>query len=270
LGKDEGFKVSPHHKASLSNKEFSMDQKSKSASDFMLARMNGNSGAVKVEKFESPFIQPETIGLSQDKRISTEAMNFVGQKVQDLKAIGGGEIRIDLHPKDLGQLEIRVGMNRGKMEVTIEAEKSETLNALQNSSDQLRGKLELIASSDLKLLAKNPEKPVLARDFSQKVDTSLKSSSIGSSQDLMGMRLGAATHKAQAAKGNLEVVAPLAHSQSQDLPNFGSEEVGRSENLRSPEFEVRANGESRSSDFSKDERSDTWKKWEEYQKRKSA
>ena len=270
LSKEEGFKVSPHHKASLSNKEFSMDQKSKSASDFMLARMNGSGNAVKIEKFESPFIQPESIGLSQDKRISAEAMNFVGQKVQDLKAIGGGEIKIDLHPKDLGQLEIRVGMNRGKMEVTIEAEKPETLSALQNSSEQLKGKLNLIASSELKLLSKVPEKAILAQDHSVQSGTSPKLASVGSSQDMMGLRMGSATQKGQVSKQNFETFAPLSQSQAIDAPSFGSEDMGRPEILRTPDFEVRANGESRSSDFSKEEKSDTWKRWEEYQKRKSA
>ena len=241
--------------------------KVQNAGDFMLGRLdNSTQGSAKSISFESPFIDAQKVGSPEDKRVSSEALNFVGQKVQDLKNSGGGEVKVDLHPKHLGALEIRVGMVHGKMEVTISAENPDTLKALQNSSEQLKGNLELIAVTDLKVQSKM-ERPAEAMTSSS---LSVATKSAPSSQDLMSMHdlKGSAAHAPRPAS-IADVASRVDTNQMQgDGP---SAPIESRESVRiEPKLEASRSSGSMQDDASPEGKSEAWERWEEYQRRKSA
>ena len=94
---------------------------------------------------------PQKLGAPSDRRISSGTVDFVADKVDALRAQGGGRLRVEMSPKDLGGLEIRVSMARGQMKVELFAERPETLQAVRNSSSELGAKLSAIAPAQLEI-----------------------------------------------------------------------------------------------------------------------
>ncbi len=81
-----------------------------------------------------------------DNRLSSHSVGFVAEKVQNLVDQGGGQIRVQLNPHNLGSLEIRVSMKPGGgVDVQVRAEKETTRIAFENSKGDLTQKLQQLS-----------------------------------------------------------------------------------------------------------------------------
>ncbi len=148
--------------------------------DFVLGQLNAQpaSGETPVALFDG-----SQLGEVGDRRISPEAMNFVANKVESLKARGGGTLRVELNPNGMGSLEIRVSMKKGGLDVQLLAERPETLSILKGSQVQLTEKLQEIAPVKLDLVQFSA-KEIQSRSNQPFVRTE----STPSSQELMSIK----------------------------------------------------------------------------------
>jgi hypothetical protein len=76
------------------------------------------------------------------KSSDQNVVDFVSEKVQNLQAAGGGTLRVGLDTKDMGQIEIKVTLRAGRVDVTISGESSELTRQLEASRSELTSKLE--------------------------------------------------------------------------------------------------------------------------------
>ena len=129
--------------------EKSVPKKTVNGSDFLLERAVVDGANIK--KGEPSLVAADKLGTPTDRRISSSAVDFVAQKVDSLRQQGGGRLRVEMSPRDLGQLEIRVTMARGQMKVELLAEKPETLAAMRSSIKDLGDRLEAIAPANLQV-----------------------------------------------------------------------------------------------------------------------
>lgn len=116
------------------------------ASDFVLDRLGP---AAESAEAAPALFEAHSLGETSDRRISPEALNFVANKVDNLKAQGGGVLRVELNPNGLGQLEIKVTNRKSGLEVQLIAANPETLRALKSNEAQLTQKLQEIAPTRL-------------------------------------------------------------------------------------------------------------------------
>ncbi len=131
--------------AFVSPRQEALDSRPKSVRDFFLdsdtAMAAGSKSAPQM--MEAPALRNvEALGEPMDKRISHQAVDHVAEKIDALKAQGGGVVKVHLDPKDLGGLSLRVSMRSGVAKVEIVAEKSETAQLLKNSGSELVSRLE--------------------------------------------------------------------------------------------------------------------------------
>jgi hypothetical protein len=130
-----------------------------SGHEFLLDRMDlstqANARGADVASMRSPALVGAAALASpeSDRRISPESANFVAEKVESLRAQGGGQLRVQLDSQGMGAIEIRVSMSRGQVQVKLAAEKPETLKALQDSRSDLLGRLESSRPASLELAA---------------------------------------------------------------------------------------------------------------------
>ncbi|MEO5666599.1 MAG: flagellar hook-length control protein FliK, partial [Bdellovibrionota bacterium] len=68
--------------------------------------------------------------------------DFVSDKVATLQAAGGGTLRVGLDTKDMGQIEIKVTMRAGRVDVKISGESPEITRQLEAGRSELTAKLE--------------------------------------------------------------------------------------------------------------------------------
>ncbi len=88
------------------------------------------------------------LATHDDSRIATQSVSFVAEKVEALKAQGGGTLKVDLKPRELGAVEIQVRYNNsGELEIKVSAERPETVKALQGSHADLMGRIEKTAKT---------------------------------------------------------------------------------------------------------------------------
>jgi flagellar hook-length control protein FliK len=83
------------------------------------------------------------------------------QSAQVLLRQGGGEMKVQMNPEGLGQVDLKVNVNDGKVEVQILAETADTKRLLEKNITDLRSSLSghKLEVSDLKVdMAKAPEK----------------------------------------------------------------------------------------------------------------
>jgi len=119
------------------------------ASEFMLDRMSGNSGTAL--EIAPAIVTASTLGEAGDRRVSAESLNLVADRIESLKARGGGTLKVELNPSDMGAIEIRVTKVGDEVQVRLTAEKPATLEALKASSADLTAKLESLAPSKLEI-----------------------------------------------------------------------------------------------------------------------
>ncbi|MBP7843715.1 MAG: flagellar hook-length control protein FliK [Proteobacteria bacterium] len=112
-----------------SGADFLLEQSPASAAGVSAAALSLKAGDLLKDK--------SAVGTSGDKRISSDAINFVSHHVDLLKASGGGQMKIDLHPSELGSIEITVKKDGKSMSVDIKVEKPETLKMLSEQKDIL-------------------------------------------------------------------------------------------------------------------------------------
>jgi|GEM_PF-2536977 len=116
--------------------------------DMLLDRMDVSVEASKQGVNAANLRAPALVGAAamaapeSDRRISSESVSFVAEKIETLRAQGGGQLRVELNPNGMGSIEIRVSMVRGQVQVKLAAERPETLKALQESRGDLLGRLE--------------------------------------------------------------------------------------------------------------------------------
>lgn len=130
-----------------------------SGADFLLeqspASAAGVSAAAVSLKAVDLLKDKSAVGTSSDKRISSDAINFVSHHVDLLKASGGGQMKIDLHPSELGSIEITVKKDGKSMSVDIKVEKPETLKMLSEQKDMLSQTLNRQTKTSLSFEAKH-------------------------------------------------------------------------------------------------------------------
>jgi hypothetical protein len=127
--------------------EQSPNQSSK-ASDFILSQFTVDS---KMSEAKPAILNLETLGNSQDLRIAPNSVDFLSEKIEALKSQGGGMIRVEMNPQDLGGLEIKVSQARGRLVVELKVEKDSTLKVFENSKGELSRKLDDLTPTNLSI-----------------------------------------------------------------------------------------------------------------------
>lgn len=116
-------------------------KRSQSGGEFLLNHATADKSAAPAA---TALVGSAALGKTGDRRISPESLDFVADKVDALKSQGGGRLKVEMSPRDLGSIEIRVSVARGQMKVEVLAEKPETLKALHASKAELATKLDQI------------------------------------------------------------------------------------------------------------------------------
>ncbi|NCN28579.1 hypothetical protein GW915_13525 [bacterium] len=112
---------------------------SMSASEFMVRGMS--SERHEGQGMESVVKMPEVLLQPGDKRVSPQAMSFVSNKVDQLKAQGGGQLTVKLNPVELGEIQIDVRRGENGMSVTLRASNPETQKLFAGSTQELERSL---------------------------------------------------------------------------------------------------------------------------------
>ena len=134
-----------------------VESKPKSASEFLLdsthsrAAMAAGAGLVSDPKGTPALIGGSDLGGPSELRISPQSVSFVADRIEALKANGGGTVRVELNPVELGGIEIRVSMRGRKLEVKLSAEKASTQAAFEAARSELTQKLEGIKPARLEI-----------------------------------------------------------------------------------------------------------------------
>jgi hypothetical protein len=84
----------------------------------------------------------ESLGEARDARISPQALSYVSDRVTELKAQGGGRMKVDLDSQELGAVELSVTVRGSQVNVEIKAERPEVQHMLNNSKIDLMSKIE--------------------------------------------------------------------------------------------------------------------------------
>ena len=111
------------------------------AKDFFLDRSelsNAASGPQTRTVLASAVGAKGLVSKTSDQNV----VDFVSDKVQNLQAAGGGTLRVGLDTKDMGQIEIKVTLRAGRVDVRISGESPELTRQLEASRSELTSKLE--------------------------------------------------------------------------------------------------------------------------------
>ena len=130
--------------------------KAVNASDFLLDQSMTSRGAVAsdAKPQASALVGAKQIGQPGDHRIAPQALDFVADKVQGLRDQGGGTLRVQLAPKEMGIVELKVSVIRGQLTVKMTAESPETMKALEANKADLVAKLEHTMPTQLEISSK--------------------------------------------------------------------------------------------------------------------
>lgn len=89
------------------------------------------------------LVGADTLGEPGDRRLEPQAVGVVAEKIDALRAQGGGTLRVELAPEELGAIEIRVTQRAsGLVVVKLSAEKSSTREALGASQSDILAQIE--------------------------------------------------------------------------------------------------------------------------------
>lgn len=252
-----------------------LKKKSTEAKDFLLDHQVGYSRAAEKASFqEMPvFLAPASIGEPTDNRMAPDALNFMADKIESLQAQGGGRLKLELNPKELGLVEIKVSMRGGKLNVDLSAERQETLSAINNSKSQLLDKLTTVGPANLVITPKL--EPMFAR---QGVEIKGSNSSLTSnSQEMISLRDLSGSSQARNVQDTIKVgsnVEAVRHAVGRT--DFdGGVFVDGVESLKVqtsiPNKETLSESRSDSSGWQRDDRREQARqKWQDFRERKSA
>jgi len=150
--------------SSSDNAKFHENLKSRSmsAQELLLEKGNEQSFAqsaainqpVRENQVPAALSSSSELGTHTDPRISRESLDFVADKIDKLKSQGGGSIRIELAPKEMGSIDVKIGMRGGQLQVQIKADNMVAQNSLNQSKQELLGKLDLIAPAQISISSK--------------------------------------------------------------------------------------------------------------------
>jgi flagellar hook-length control protein FliK len=131
-------------KSSNSKSSNSESSEPVSARDFMLSNEIGMTDHSEklTAKVAPALVNNQKIGSVEDGRVSHQAVEFVADKVETLRASGGGVLRVHLDPKNLGSVMLKVSSKAGVAKVEIIAEKPETAALLSQSKGDLYSRLQ--------------------------------------------------------------------------------------------------------------------------------
>jgi flagellar hook-length control protein FliK len=229
-----------------SGADFLLEQSPASAAGVSAAALSLKAGDLLKDK--------SAVGTSSDKRISSDAINFVSHHVDLLKASGGGQMKIDLHPSELGSIEITVKKDGKSMSVDIKVEKPETLKMLSEQKDILSQTLNRQTKTSITFEAKH------SNSLSNSSDTSLneKISTLDISKH----------HKVETSADRLDFMTHSA-SDSVDISTGSGKEFSSSSNNSGHNPEKHSTmlmGESFDREGSREEAMGKWEKlWKEKQ-----
>lgn len=119
---------------SESGSKDSQSGESQFARDFLLGRSLANEAA-KSNSASTSLKTPE---------ISSEVIDFVADRVNHLQKVGGESLRVKMDSAGLGELEIKVTVRRGVVDVSIRSDAEHATSALKSSGAELKAKLEQV------------------------------------------------------------------------------------------------------------------------------
>lgn len=111
----------------------SQSGESQFARDFLLGRSISNEGA-----------KVDTSSALKTPEISSEVVDFVADRVNQLQKVGGDTLRVKMDSAGLGELEIKVSVRKGVVDVSIRADAEGATSALKTSGAELKAKLEQV------------------------------------------------------------------------------------------------------------------------------
>jgi hypothetical protein len=114
------------------------------AKEFMLQNEMGmvDHTARLSPKTAPAVVTADRLSSVEDRRVSHHAVDFVAEKIDALKAAGGGTLRVQLDPKDMGAVMLKVSSKGGIARVEIVAEKPATAAVLMQNRAELNTRLE--------------------------------------------------------------------------------------------------------------------------------
>lgn len=254
-----------------------------SGADFVLGQSLNGRG-VEAKATASALVASATLGDPGDRRISAESVNFVADKIETLKAQGGGQLKVALNPNELGSVEIRVSINKqGLLDVKLMAERPSTMSALNEVKSELTTKLASIRPTQVNV--QSLEVGMSARGESRSVAHLASSQDMisahaptASSQDLMSARAPISSGSnivREASVVRSETVAPTTKADLGFSNSFSTLDSGvktPAESLAVRASEGSASSEGFSSGWNRDERRERARhQWEEsFKERRSA
>lgn len=128
----------------VSDKTFSKESKkneSVQAKDFFLDRAEISSGSSGVQAKTVLAAAVASKGMSSQIG-DQNVVDFVSDKVLNLQNAGGGTLRVGLDTKDMGQIEIKVSLRGGRVDVQVSGESPELARQLEANRSELTAKLE--------------------------------------------------------------------------------------------------------------------------------
>jgi hypothetical protein len=115
------------------------------AQDFMLERASDMSFSSRIggpAGDSATVVAAQDLGSPQDPRVSARVVDFVADKVEALRAQGGGTLKVEMANSDLGGLTMQVSKRLGQVEVRISADRPETQRLLEASKSELSARLQ--------------------------------------------------------------------------------------------------------------------------------
>jgi len=232
---------------------------SMSGTDFLL-QQSASTPTDSAKESSAVLIGGASLGEMSDRRISPESLNFVAERVDALKAQGGGTLRVDLNPRDLGGIQIKVSMVKSGMKVELLAERPETIQALQASKGDLSLKLNAISPTKLEM--------GVARDLPQVASEKLAkvTGSVASSQEMLNLRgnegLKQATHSADSAN--------KIQPDFRDFAKVSESSVATADSSARPDFSSNSGGNMNSKQEADSEQSRFGQGWNRDERREKA
>ena len=123
------------------------DGKSSSSEIRRSSKLDPKADGSLVVGASSQMITPETTrdvfvpGLDKPEQLRSALLGEIGNGVATHAFKGGGEMRLIIHPEDLGEVKLKVGTKNGKVEVMVTADNEDVAKILRRGSKELEASL---------------------------------------------------------------------------------------------------------------------------------
>lgn len=239
-----------------------------SGADFVLGQSLSGRG-VEAKAANSALVASASLGDAGDRRISADSVNFVADKIESLKAQGGGQLKVALNPNELGSVEIRVSINKqGLLDVKLLAERPSTMSALNEVKSELTTKLASIRPTQIDV--QSLEVGLSARSDARSV------AHLASSQDMLTARApvssGSNLREMSAVRSDVMPNAKADFGLGNTVTSLETNASPRAESMAVRASESSASSEGFASGWNRDERRERARhQWEEsFKERQSA